>query len=199
MKTKHIYFLLAVVLLTSCIKEREMTYDKGLLESEVTNQELMIAYQAPAGYKMLSQSFTDSVAAQEIAADPFSERRMTIYLDTLIANATMCLYDMRQIPYERTENRLDFYFSTYNPDGTWETIDKNIFSHGDFKKIVELVMVNTQTNRRLLKYYFYENDKAQFSVDYLMRNDYYNDLQPFIESSVASFKKSYEIIIDVLN
>lgn len=199
MKTKHIYFLLAVVLLTSCIKEREMTYDKGLLESEVTNQELMIAYQAPAGYKMLSQAFTDSVAAQEIAADPFSERRMTIYLDTLIANATMCLYDMRQIPYERTENRLDFYFSTYNPDGTWETIDKAIFSHGDFKKIVELVMVNTQTNRRLLKYYFYENDKAQFSVDYFMRNDYYNDLQPFIESSVASFKKSYEIIIDVLN
>jgi len=176
-----------------------MTYDKGLLESEVTNQELMIAYQAPAGYKMLSQSFTDSVAAQEIAADPFSERRMTIYLDTLIANATMCLYDMRQIPYERTENRLDFYFSTYNPDGTWETIEKDIFSHGDFKKIVELDMVNTQTNRRLLKYYFYENDKAQFSVDYFMRNDYYNDLQPFIESSVASFKKSYEIIIDVLN
>ncbi len=199
MRTKLNILLFAVFLLTSCVKEREMRCDEGLLGNEVVNTDLMIAYKTPAGYKMLSQSFTDSVAAQELAANPFSERRVTIYLDTLIGNATMCLYDMRQIPYEKTEDRLDFYFSAYNPDGTWEKIEKNIFRHGDFKKIVELDMVNTQTNRRLLKYYFYENDKAQFSVDYFMRNDYHNDLQPFIESSVASFKKNYDIVIDVLN
>ena len=53
------------------------------LEPEVQNAELMIAYQVPAGYKMLSQSFTDSIARAELAANPFSEKRVAIYLDTL--------------------------------------------------------------------------------------------------------------------
>ena len=161
--------------------------------------ELMIAYQVPAGYKMLSQSFTDSIARAELAANPFSEKRVAIYLDTLIGNSTVCLYDMRSLPYEKTEDRLDFFFSSYNANNQWENIEKNIFSHGDFKKIVELDMVNTSTDRRLLKYYFYEDSKAQFSIDYYFRNSYYNDLKPYIESSLASVKKSHEIIIELLD
>ena len=161
--------------------------------------ELMIAYQVPAGYKMLSQSFTDSIARAELAANPFSEKRIAIYLDTLIGNSTVCLYDMRSLPYEKTEDRLDFFFSSYNANNQWENIEKNIFSHGDFKKITELDMVNTSTDRRLLKYYFYENDKAQFSIDYYFRNSYYNDLKPYIESSLASVKKNHEIIIELLD
>lgn len=191
--------LVSIIILSSCIKERSLRYDVALLEPEVQNADLMIAYQVPAGYKMLSQSFTDSIARAELAANPFSEKRIAIYLDTLIGNSTVCLYDMRSLPYEKTEDRLDFFFSSYNANNQWENIEKNIFSHGDFKKIVELDMVNTSTDRRLLKYYFYENDKAQFSIDYYFRNSYYNDLKPYIESSLASVKKNHEIIIELLD
>lgn len=190
--------LVSIIILSSCIKERSLRYDAALLEPEVQNVDLMIAYQVPAGYKMLSQSFTDSIARAELAANPFSEKRVAIYLDTLIGNSTVCLYDMRSLPYEKTEDRLDFFFSSYNANNQWENIEKNIFSHGDFKKITELDMVNTSTDRRLLKYYFYEDGKAQFSIDYYFRNSYYNDLKPYIESSLASVKKSHEIIIELL-
>ena len=138
---KIILALVSIIILSSCIKERSLRYDASLLEPEVQNAELMIAYQVPAGYKMLSQSFTDSIARAELAANPFSEKRIAIYLDTLI----------------------------------------------------------TSTDRRLLKYYFYENDKAQFSIDYYFRNSYYNDLKPYIESSLASVKKNHEIIIELLD
>lgn len=191
--------LVSIIILCSCIRERSLRYDAALLEPEVQNADLMIAYQVPAGYKMLSQSFTDSIARAELAANPFSEKRVAIYLDTLIGNSTVCLYDMRSLPYEKTEDRLDFFFSSYNANNQWENIEKNIFSHGDFKKITELDMVNTSTDRRLLKYYFYENDKAQFSIDYYFRNSYYNDLKPYIESSLASVHKSHEILIEILD
>ena len=191
--------LVSIIILSSCIRERSLRYDAALLEPEVQNADLMIAYQVPAGYKMLSQSFTDSIARAELAANPFSEKRVAIYLDTLIGNSTVCLYDMRSLPYEKTEDRLDFFFSSYNANNQWENIEKNIFSHGDFKKIVELDMVNTSTDRRLLKYYFYEDGKAQFSIDYYFRNSYYNDLKPYIESSLASVKKNHEIIIELLD
>lgn len=190
---------LLLVIITSCVTERSLRYDASLLEPEVQNADLMIMYQVPVGYKMVSQSFTDSIARAELAADPFSEKRIAIYVDTLIGNATICLYDTRTLPYERTEDRLDFYFSTYNANGQWENIEKNTFRHGDFKKITELDMVNTSTDRRLLKYYFYENDKAQFSIDYYFRNSYYNDLKPYIESSLASVRKSFDVIIEVLD
>ena len=196
---KIILALVSIIILSSCIRERSLRYDASLLEPEVQNVELMIAYQVPAGYKMLSQSFTDSIARAELAANPFSEKRVAIYLDTLIGNSTVCLYDMRSLPYEKTEDRLEFFFSSYNANNQWENIEKNIFSHGDFKKITELDMVNTSTDRRLLKYYFYEDGKAQFSIDYYFRNSYYNDLKPYIESSLASVKKSHEIIIELLD
>lgn len=198
---KKISLLITIfaVALTSCIRERDLRCDTALLEPEVQNADLMIMYQVPVGYKMVSQSFTDSIARAELAADPFSEKRIAIYVDTLIGNATICLYDTRALPYERTEDRLDFYFSTYNANGQWENIEKNTFRHGDFKKITELDMVNTSTDRRLLKYYFYENGKAQFSIDYYFRNSYYNDLKPYIESSLASVRKSFDVIIEVLD
>ena len=196
---KIILALVSIIILSSCIRERDLRYDSALLEPEVQNVDLMIAYQVPAGYKMVSQSFTDSVARAELAANPFTEKRVTIFVDTLIGNSTICLYDMRALPYERTEDRLDFYFSTYNANGQWESIEKNIFRHGDFKQITELDMVNTSTDRRLLKYYFYEDGKAQFSIDYYFRNSYYNDLKPYIESSLASVHKSHEIIIELLD
>ena len=199
MSLKHFILIFVSVLLCSCIRERSMKYDAALLEPEVQNVDLMIAYQVPAGYKMVSQSFTDSVARAELAANPFTEKRVTIFVDTLIGNSTICLYDMRALPYERTEDRLDFYFSTYNANGQWESIEKNTFRHGDFKQITELDMVNTSTDRRLLKYYFYEDGKAQFSIDYYFRNSYYNDLKPYIESSLASVHKSHEIIIELLD
>ena len=196
---KIILALVSIIILCSCIRERDLRYDAALLEPEVQNVDLMIAYQVPAGYKMVSQSFTDSVARAELAANPFTEKRVTIFVDTLIGNSTICLYDMRALPYERTEDRLDFYFSTYNANGQWESIEKNTFRHGDFKQITELDMVNTSTDRRLLKYYFYEDGKAQFSIDYYFRNSYYNDLKPYIESSLASVHKSHEIIIELLD
>ena len=137
MSLKHFILIFVSVLLCSCIRERDLRYDAALLEPEVQNVDLMIAYQVPAGYKMVSQSFTDSVARAELAANPFTEKRVTIFVDTLIGNSTICLYDMRALPYERTEDRLDFYFSTYNANGQWESIEKNTFRHGDFKQITE--------------------------------------------------------------
>lgn len=197
---KLVLTLLVVTTLTGCgPKSKELRYDPLLLEQEVVNQDLHIAYSVPAGFKLVRQSFTDSIAELELKANPFTERRLAIYVDTLIGNSSISLYDMRQIPYEKTEDRLDFYFSTYNPNGQWESIEKENFKHGDFGKIVALDMENKSADRRLIKLYFYENDKAQFSIDYFTRDSYYADLKPFIESSIASVHKNYEIVIDLLD
>lgn len=196
MKLKSgIILVLAAMMMASCIKERNLNYDQALLENEIGNNNLMIAYRVPAGYKMVDSDFTDSIAKLEHALDPFAERRIAIFVDTLLGNANISLYDMRQLPYERTEDRLDLYKAAYNPNNQWESIEKNVFKYGDFEKIVELIMVNETQNRRLQKYYFYEEGKAQFSVDYYFRNDYYNDLKPYIDASLASFHKDIQIII----
>ncbi len=198
MKLKSgIILVLMATMLASCIKERELKYDTSLLSDLVFNDELHIAYQVPAGYKVVSQSFTDSIAKLEQEADPFAEKRISVYVDTLLGNANICLYDMRSLPYERTEDRLDLYKGAYNANNQWESIEKGVFKHGDFDKIVELTMINASTDRRLQKYYFYEDGKAQFSVDYYFRNNYYNDLKPYIDASLASFHKDIRISIEV--
>ena len=57
MSLKHFILIFVSVLLCSCIRERSMKYDAALLEPEVQNVDLMIAYQVPAGYKIDAQFY----------------------------------------------------------------------------------------------------------------------------------------------
>jgi len=52
------------------------------------------------------------------------------------------------------------------------------------------------SNRRLIKLFFYDENKVKFSVDYVLPEEYYLDIKPFIESSIGSFNEGYTIVIE---
>lgn len=178
---------------TSCIKERSFTVDEGLLEERVTNKSIGISYCMPSGFKAMRQGMVDTLAVQEQQHDPFSGKISAIYVDTLLLNSVVMITDMATVPAERTENKLDFYFTEFNPDKIWDKVEIQRYRFGDFPKVVQLDMYNTK--KRNIKLYFYDDDKARFCVDYLFDSELYNDLKPFIDSSVGSFSKFHEFSI----
>jgi len=44
--------------------------------------------------------------------------------------------------------------------------------------------------------FFYDENKVKFSVDYVLPEEYYLDIKPFIESSIGSFNEGYTIVIE---
>lgn len=182
-------------LLTSCVKERKFTVDEGLLEKRTENAALKISYCPPSGFNAVRQGVVDTIAAQELSHDPFSGKITALYVDTLVRNSTMIVRDLAAVPEERTENKLDFYFTEFNPNGFWDGVEIERYRFGDFKKVVQLDMQNKDSH--LIKLFFYGDGKARFSVDYMLPQEFYNDLLPFIESSIGSFQDFYEFDVTV--
>lgn len=165
-----------------------------LLEEVSNSNELQISYRMPAGFKALDKDFVDSIARVEMNYDPFAAQLVALYVDTLLSNANVSISDMRHIPGERTNNQLDFYKTEFNRSQYWTTVSRNDYKLTGFQKIVQLDLANA--DKHLVKVFFYDNDKAVFCVDYFFAEAYYNDLKPFIESSIVSFSKGYQIIIE---
>ncbi len=194
MKKTHFMALLALLaVFTACTKPYPHTVDNQLLEPNacvVADAEMEV--KIPLGFKVISQSYVDSISTVRTLQNPFEMKLLRVYADTLL-NANMSISDMRHIPYERTENELDFYEVSYNANGFWDSISLTRYHTEHYPKLIWLEMQNAQ--RTLVRTLFYNDDKAQFCIDYYFPTFYYNDFVAFIQSSVASVKPNHELQI----
>ncbi len=190
---RNIISLLALALFTSCISNRDFEMEEGLV-SEVENLgELQISYRMPVGFKAVSQNFVDSIANISKLEAPFERILTKLYVDTVLSNANVSIYDMRHIPAEKTENELDFYKQTYNAQNSWDSVEKRRYKSNEFPRVEEITMSNTY--KTLIRVIYFDDKKAKFCVDYYFPTDFYEDFLPFVYSSIASTQNSYQIII----
>ena len=190
---RNIIILLALALFTSCIKERDFQMEEGLV-SEVANlNDLQISYRMTVGFKAVNQSFVDSISQINLYANPFERILTRLYVDTVLSNANVSIYDMRHIPAEKTENELDFYKQNYNAQKYWDKVSKRRYKSNEFPRVEEITMTNSY--KTLIRVIYFDDKKAKFCVDYYFPTEFYEDFMPFVQSSIASTQNSYQLII----
>ena len=190
---RNIILLLAVGLLASCISERKFEMEEGLVSEVLNHNDLQISYRMPVGFKAVDQSFVDSISQINMLANPFDRMLTKLYVDTVLSNANVSIYDMRHIPAEKTENELDFYKQNYNTQNIWDTVEKRRYKSNEFPRVEEITMSNAY--KTLIRVIYFDDKKAKFCVDYYFPTDFYEDFLPFVYSSIASTQNSYQIII----
>ena len=190
---RNIIILLALALFTSCISERKFEMEEGLVSEVVNHNDLQISYRMPVGFKAVDQNFVDSISQKNMLANPFDRILTKLYVDTVLNNANVSIYDMRHIPAEKTENELDFYKQNYNAQNYWDSVEKRRYKSNEFPRVEEITMSNDY--KTLIRVIYFDENKAKFCVDYYFPTDFYEDFIPFVESSIASTQNSYQIII----
>ena len=190
---RNIIILLSLALFTSCISERDFQMEEGLVSEVANHNELQISYRMPVGFKAVDQNFVDSISQINVLANPFDRILTKLYVDTVLSNANVSIYDMRHIPAEKTENELDFYKQNYNSQNYWDSVSKRRYKSNEFPRVEEITMANTY--KTLIRVIYFDDKKAKFCVDYYFPTEFYDDFIPFIQSSIASTQNSYQIII----
>ena len=190
---RNIIILLALALLTSCISERKFEMEEGLVSEVVNHNDLQISYRMPVGFKAVDQNFVDTISQKNMLANPFDRILTKLYVDTVLSNANVSIYDMRHIPAEKTENELDFYKQNYNAQNYWDSVEKRRYKSNEFPRVEEITMSNDY--KTLIRVIYFDENKAKFCVDYYFPTEFYEDFIPFVESSIASTQNSYQIII----
>ena len=190
---RNIIILLSLALFTSCISERDFQMEEGLVSEVANHNELQISYRMPVGFKAVDQNFVDSISQINVLANPFDRILTKLYVDTVLSNANVSIYDMRHIPAEKTENELDFYKQNYNSQNYWDSVSKRRYKSNEFPRVEEITMTNTY--KTLIRVIYFDDKKAKFCVDYYFPTEFYDDFIPFIQSSIASTQNSYQIII----
>jgi hypothetical protein len=190
---RNIIILLALALLTSCIKERDFQMEEGLVTDVANLNDLQISYRMPVGFKAVNQSFVDSISQINLYANPFERILTRLYVDTVLSNANVSIYDMRHIPAEKTENELDFYKQNYNAQKYWDKVSKRRYKSNEFPRVEEITMTNSY--KTLIRVIYFDDKKAKFCVDYYFPTEFYEDFMPFVQSSIASTQNSYQLII----
>ena len=190
---RNIILLLAVGLLASCISERKFEMEEGLVSEVLNHNDLQISYRMPVGFKAVDQSFVDSISQINMLANPFDRMLTKLYVDTVLSNANVSIYDMRHIPAEKTENELDFYKQNYNTQNIWDSVNKRRYKSNEFPRVEEITMTNAY--KTLIRVIYFDDKKAKFCVDYYFPTEFYDDFIPFVQSSIASTQNSYQIII----
>lgn len=194
-KSIVITFVTLVLAFVSCTKPLPYTADNQLLEENpCLVGEIQMEMKLPLGFKIISQSYTDSIAAIRALENPFDMKLLRIFADTIL-HANISLSDMRHIPYEKTENDLDFYKTTYNANGFWDQVTIERYHSENYPKIVLLEMQNS--SKTLVRGLFYNDTKAQFCLDYYFPTAFYADFMPFVQASIASIQPNYEIQIQL--
>ena len=178
---------------TSCISERDFQMEEGLVSDVANLSELQISYRMPVGFKAVDQNFVDSISKINMLANPFDRILTKLYVDTVLSNANVSIYDMRHIPAEKTENELDFYKQNYNAQKYWDSVSKRKYKSNEFPRVEEITMTNAY--KTLLRVIYFDDKKAKFCVDYYFPTEFYEDFLPFVQSSIASTQNSYQIII----
>ena len=190
---RNIIILLALALFTSCISERKFEMEEGLVSEVVNHNDLQISYRMRVGFKAVYQHFVDSISQKNMLANPFDRILTKLYVDTVLSNANVSIYDMRHIPAEKTENELDFYKQNYNSQNYWDSVEKRRYKSNEFPRVEEITMTNAY--KTLIRVIYFDDKKAKFCVDYYFPTDFYEDFIPFVESSIASTQNSYQSII----
>ena len=190
---RNIVILLAIALFTSCISERDFQMEEGLVSEVANHNELQISYRMPVGFKAVNQSFVDSISQINLYANPFERILTRLYVDTVLSNANVSIYDMRHIPAEKTENELDFYKQNYNAQKYWDKVSKRRYKSNEFPRVEEITMTNSY--KTLIRVIYFDDKKAKFCVDYYFPTEFYEDFMPFVQSSIASTQNSYQLII----
>ena len=190
---RNIIILLALALFTSCISNRDFEMEEGLVSEVVNHNDLQISYRMPVGFKTVDQNFVDSISNIGKFEKPFERILTKLYVDTVLSNANVSIYDMRHIPAEKTENELDFYKQNYNAQNFWDSVEKRRYKSNEFPRVEEITMSNAY--KTLIRVIYFDDKKAKFCVDYYFPTDFYEDFIPFVESSIASTQNSYQIII----
>ena len=192
---KTLFIIVAVLItgLTACTNPYPYTVDEQLLE-EIPSivPDIQMEVKVPVGSMVIDQTFVDSVSTIRTLQNPFEMKLLRIYADTILG-ANISLSDMRHIPYEKTENELDFYQTAYNANGYWNQVTLTRYNTEAYPKLIWLEMQNQ--DRTLIRTLFYNNDKAQFCLDYYFPTPYYTDYIAFVRSSVASVKPNHELQI----
>ena len=114
---------------------------------------------------------------------------LRIFADTLLG-ANISLSDMRHIPYEKTENELDFYKQTYNATGFWDSVTLQRYHTPDYPKLVVLEMQNS--NKTLVRTLFYNDKKYTNFVAQVNANDLANLIE---KVNNENFKKFHCIFV----
>lgn len=190
---RNIIILLVLALFTSCIKERDFQMEEGLVTDVANLNDLQISYRMPVGFKAVNQSFVDSISQINLYANPFERILTRLYVDTVLSNANVSIYDMRHIPAEKTENELDFYKQNYNAQKYWDKVSKRRYKSNEFPRVEEITMTNSY--KTLIRVIYFDDKKAKFCVDYYFPTEFYEDFMPFVQSSIASTQNSYQLII----
>lgn len=185
--------LLALALLTSCISERDFEMEEGLVSDVINLDDLQVSFRVPIGFSQVDQSYVDSISNIAVWANPFDRKLTKLYVDTVLNNANISVYDMRHIPAEKTENELDFYKQNYNAQNNWNNVDKRTYKSNEFLRVEEITMSNEY--KTLIRAIYFDDTKAKFCVDYYFPTEFYEDFMPFIYSSIASTTNSYQIVI----
>ena len=173
---------LMILCLNSCLETKHFEVDESLLEEQINDNDIQISYRMPSGFKPIKKSMVDSIASVELQYDPFAAKILAIYVDTLLRNASAVVSDMRNIPAERTENKLDFYFTEFNPSNYWDKVEISRYKFNQFPRLFNWICIIPIED---LLNCFYDENKVKFSVDCLPE-EYYLDIKPFIESSIGS-------------
>ena len=190
---RNIIILLALALFTSCISNRDFEMEEGLVSEVVNHNDLQISYRMPVGFKTVDQNFVDSISNIGKFEKPFERILTKLYVDTVLSNANVSIYDMRHIPAEKTENELDFYKQNYNAQNFWDSVEKRRYKSNEFPRVEEITMSNAY--KTLIRVIYFDDKKAKFCVDYYFPTEFYEDFIPFVQSSIASTQNSYQIII----
>ena len=184
---------MALALFTSCISNRDFEMEEGLVSEVVNHNDLQISYRMPVGFKTVDQNFVDSISNIGKFEKPFERILTKLYVDTVLSNANVSIYDMRHITKKKTENELDFYKQNYNAQNFWDSVEKRRYKSNEFPRVEEITMSNAY--KTLIRVIYFDDKKAKFCVDYYFPTDFYEDFLPFVYSSIASTQNSYQIII----
>jgi hypothetical protein len=170
--------------------------ESGLLEeNSCIVPEIQMEFNIPAGYKIIDQSFTDSIAIEDQKQNPFERKLLRIYFNPY-TNGNIALYDIRHIPADKINQEISNYQTAYNANGNYSDISLNLYQSDNYPKIAWFTLQNQDES--IVRVFFFNQEKAQFCLEYYISTLYYQQLKNYIQSSVASVKPNLEPQISIL-
>ena len=180
-------YLLLVVLLFSCgarqnatITEMEFSVDSTLVNSEVKDSVLHIAYKVPSEWTAVPTN--DSSLSQLNAGG--------IRLSNLLKNAAgtvvFSVSDVREVADSIFRNMDANYKTSLNPSGAWTNVEKAEFRTKEFE-VKQFVL--SKQGQTLFKMLFGDKQRPSFQIDYSI----------VIDSAYATNTKTLESIIGSLH
>lgn len=178
---------LLVVFITSCkpssretITEMEFTVDTTVVDMQVQDTSLDIAYRIPSDWINIKP---EGDAVQQANA---GNLRISNMIKHPSSEVVFALTDVRGVP-DSTFKNLDANFQTVlNPNNTWSDIQRAPFRHAGFD-VKQYVM--SRQGQTFFKMLFGNKERPEFQIDFSV----------MIDSSYAQHTKTLESIVGSLH